>query len=188
MRGTFKKLLASAPGRIGICGLALLFVPAVFASLISNGRPLFMAVNGEWSFPFLRYFFAPDADEVFVEAFFNYLSLAIPAWLILCVLVRKRKLRRWLVAIVAVLLLLPFCLASRRMDKTDYRALAAEQGATCIFAPIPFGPFEPTGSPYELPSKRHVLGCDEVGRDVASRMLYGARTSLSVVSWSITFC
>jgi ABC-type dipeptide/oligopeptide/nickel transport system permease subunit len=32
----------------------------------------------------------------------------------------------------------------------------------------------------EPPSKRHLLGTDQLGRDVLSRMLYGARVSLAV--------
>ena len=37
-----------------------------------------------------------------------------------------------------------------------------------------------TAPPFEGPSKRHILGVDDVGRSVAARMIYGARASLAV--------
>ncbi|OGV34087.1 MAG: hypothetical protein A2020_01090 [Lentisphaerae bacterium GWF2_45_14] len=54
------------------------------------------------------------------------------------------------------------------------------QGEFAFFAPVPYGPFSTTGSPYEKPSRKHVMGTDHIGRDVLSRMLYGARVSLAV--------
>ena len=180
MNGIFKKIFSGSSGRIGACGLLLLGLPAVFAPFIANGRPLAVWRAGELSFPFLVHFFAPDSSEIFVERFFNYLALVIPILAILHFVVRKRAARRAAMAVAAVLLLLPFALTSGRMDKTDYRKLAEVRGGVSVFAPIPFGPFEPAGTPYELPSRRHILGCDEIGRDVASRMIYGARTSLAV--------
>lgn len=33
---------------------------------------------------------------------------------------------------------------------------------------------------YALPSLKHLLGCDEVGRDILSRILYGAKYTLSI--------
>lgn len=180
MDGAFHKFISSVPGRIGAVGLLLLGIPAVFAPFIANGRPLLMWRDGEIAFPFLNHFFAPDSTEIFVERFFNYLALAIPVSAILIFLVRRRVVRFRLSLLFAVLLLLPFIFSVPRMDKTDYRKLAASRGGISVFAPIPFGPFEPAGVPYARPCRRHPLGCDEIGRDVAARMIYGARTSLAV--------
>jgi peptide/nickel transport system permease protein len=52
-----------------------------------------------------------------------------------------------------------------------------------ILAPFvsPWDPFRPDVKRIlEPPSKRHLLGTDQLGRDVLSRMLYGARVSLAV--------
>ena len=181
MNGVLKKILSTPSGRIGACGLLLLGFPAVFAPFIANGRPLAVWRAGELTFPFLVHFFAPDSSEIFVEQFFNYLALLIPVLAVVQLSMRKRRSARYAaMAVCAALLLIPFASTSGRMDKTDYRKLAAERGGVNVFAPIRFGPFEPAGTPYELPNRRHILGCDEIGRDVASRMIYGARTSLAV--------
>ncbi len=52
-----------------------------------------------------------------------------------------------------------------------------------LAAPI-LAPFEPdrvgVGDQFEAPSRQHLFGTDELGRDVLSRIIYGARISLSV--------
>jgi peptide/nickel transport system permease protein len=45
---------------------------------------------------------------------------------------------------------------------------------------MPYGPYENVGRPYEKPSIEHPFGTDQIGRDVLSRMIYGARISLAV--------
>jgi peptide/nickel transport system permease protein len=44
----------------------------------------------------------------------------------------------------------------------------------------PFGPFQLGGPRLGAPSALHPFGCDQLGRDVLSGVLYGARTSLAV--------
>lgn len=55
--------------------------------------------------------------------------------------------------------------------------------ATALLAPL-LAPFDPsaqqTGRRLEGPSDDHLLGLDDLGRDVLSRILYGARISLRV--------
>ncbi len=51
-----------------------------------------------------------------------------------------------------------------------------------IFAPIvtPYNPTMPRiPERFERPSLRHMLGTDDLGRDIAARVLYGARTTLT---------
>lgn len=52
-----------------------------------------------------------------------------------------------------------------------------------VFAPF-VAPHDPTLQNYEnvraIPSKDHLLGTDELGRDILSRMIYGARISLVI--------
>ena len=76
-----------------------------------------------------------------------------------------------------------------------WRALARNRlavvGGVIVACPGPAGGAAPVIAPWdpnrpdvkkilEPPSKRHLFGTDQLGRDVLSRMLYGARVSLAV--------
>ena len=177
----------------GLVFVILLILAAVAAPLFVNGKPLLIisracvpgaphpAESGIFS-PALRDFFAPDAQEVFVEKVFNWLFLAIPATLILYGCFRKRKRILWTsLAVVLVLLAVPFCVSKAQMTQVDWRKAAAEDTASkYYFAAVPYGPFETSPDTYAMPSKKHPFGTDNVGRDVFARMMYGARVSLAV--------
>jgi peptide/nickel transport system permease protein len=172
-RSAVKKFLNSPTGTLGLAGVLLLLLPAVYAPFIANGRPFLLVTPQGVSFPFLEFLFAPDSSEFFIYQLFNFAAFFLPFFLFL----RKKKL---LLLITALLLLLPFIFTPRRMDKTDYRRLAKSPGVRAVFAPIPYGPVEIVAPPCEKPSRQHFLGTDTVGRDVASRLIYGTRVSLAV--------
>jgi peptide/nickel transport system permease protein len=54
--------------------------------------------------------------------------------------------------------------------------------ASAIFAPLlaPYDPASQPGSRFESPSLDHWMGTDDLGRDVLSRLIYGARASMFV--------
>src|SRR5687767_1084240 len=51
-----------------------------------------------------------------------------------------------------------------------------------VFAPLvaPYDPTLSTGLPFETPSERHLLGTNDIGQDIFSEMVWGARVSLSI--------
>ena len=53
----------------------------------------------------------------------------------------------------------------------------------CVAAPL-FAPYDPNYMDYKnlngLPSAEHILGCDNLGRDILSRLIYGGRYSLAL--------
>ena len=53
---------------------------------------------------------------------------------------------------------------------------------TAIFAPViaPYDPLDLTHEPFIAPAPQALLGADELGRDVLSRVIYGARVSMYV--------
>lgn len=58
---------------------------------------------------------------------------------------------------------------------------AKREDVEIMWAPIPYSPNQyDLDSILSSPSWEHIMGTDEQGRDVASRMVYGARISLSV--------
>lgn len=166
---------------VGVVGILLLLIPALYAPFLANGRPLLMiSADGGWSMPFLRFFFAPESSEVLVEKLFNYLAIVLPPLLLVALICRRHpKLRRVMTVLLLLSAAVGFFAVRPKMDKTDGRAAAA--GAKfALFAPIPYGPDEIVGEPCAAPGDGHPLGCDDVGRDLAARLISGARVSLAV--------
>lgn len=172
----FRRFWSDPMARLGSIGILFLFIPAFLAPFLANGRPWIRWQEGKGvDFPALRYFFVPDTTEILIEQLFNYLFLLGGIFLVSCIF-RNKSFRKIFFLVSALLALIPFFTVQSRLDKTNYRA----ESGTMLFAPIAYGPYEIVGQPGEKPSKNHWLGCDDIGRDVASRMIYGGRVSLAV--------
>ncbi len=54
--------------------------------------------------------------------------------------------------------------------------------STALFAPLlsPYDPEETVGDPFQAPSRVHPLGTNDVGQDILSELIYGARISLTI--------
>lgn len=69
--------------------------------------------------------------------------------------------------------------------------IAASWAIVAILAPVlaPYGPLDQTNNIYAPPDQSHLFGTDELGRDVLSRVIYGAQLSiplaLSIVAASL---
>ena len=156
---------------------------AIFAPLLANGQPLLVWTGGTVLFPAFSGLFSTESPELFVEKSFNFLMLYLPLLGILHLCFRRFRFRVLLYVLTAILLLLPFLLLPSKTDRTDWRGKAAvirKDGGFVLFAPVRYGPFETAGTPYEKPSWNHPAGVDHAGRDVMSRMIYGARVSTAV--------
>ena len=180
-----RRFFSNRTATTGLILILLMLTVAVFAPQLSNEKPLLVISNGTWSFPAFRGLFSTRSPEVFIELFFNYCLLYLPAAaLILWLLRRKSRLFQCAGLMTAALLILtPFLSGSVKFDGTDWRSESErirENGGFVFKAPIPYGPFETIGIPYQPPSKAHWLGVDHSGRDVAARMIYGARVSTAV--------
>ncbi len=164
---------------LGFSGIAFFLLVAVFAPFIANSKPLMVHSAGGISFPALRYIFAPDANEKLVEKSFNYLLIMLPIAFSIFHLKPFGRAKTVFI-VVAIIAAVPFLLIETRLDRTDWRSKVSDEKAFAVFAPIPYGPFENVSQPYGKPCAKHILGTDQIGRDIAARMIYGARVSLAV--------
>lgn len=183
-RSAWNRFRGNGLAVLGLAGICFMLFIALAAPLLANGRPFLAYVNGSFSSPALYFIFAPETLEVLVEKVFNYLLFFLPSIFIIYMLTKKASLRIrcTLMLILTVSLAIPFFMFEKRLDKTDWRALHAtlKKGEFMVFAPIPYSPFEDTGSPYEKPSAKHYFGTDQIGRDLMARMIFGTRVSLAV--------
>ncbi|MBE6356618.1 MAG: ABC transporter permease [Lentisphaerae bacterium] len=163
----------------GAAGIILLLIPAVYAPFIANGRPLLLiSADGRWSLPFLRFIFAPESSEIMVEKLFNFLALFLPAAVVILTVFKRKAVKILLLTAAVLFTAGAFTGTEPVMDRQNYRE-STKNARFALFAPIPYGPDEIAGVPCASPDDEHILGCDDVGRDLAARLIYGARVSLA---------
>ena len=180
-QAAWHRFLSDKLALLALAMLAVLLLMALFAPLLANPRPLLEYIPGKGlSLPFLRTFFAPESTEYCIEQIFNYALSAALAVLLTALIVRKKTIRKFVITAVLALLILPFILTKPKLERVDYRNTRLPDGGFRIMAPIPYGPFEQVSDPLTAPDRKHFLGCDDLGRDLASRIIYGSRISLAV--------
>jgi peptide/nickel transport system permease protein len=67
-----------------------------------------------------------------------------------------------------------------RFPSFDFKQEFDPERDWALWTPIPYGPLEIADRTLLAPSRVHWLGTDEVGRDVAARMIHGASVSIRV--------
>jgi len=180
--------------------LGLLVLVAVCSPLISSDRPFVWVDAGQTTHPWFPSLFDRNLYENPVDVFFNLLMVAgIPLlllWLLRIKLfrrgggprrARRRRLRNEAL-VLAGLLVVGFCvlLAFPASDEyvyyTDLLGQAEKEGRTvaAVFPPSTYTPRETGFASAEPPTRAHILGTDQSTRDVAVRILYGTRISLTI--------
>ncbi len=155
----------------GLRIVILLFIVAALAPFLANSHALIRVADGHVSFPiflslepiewrFLLY--VPLAGLVY---FFRHRFIAHPGIFILAVI--------GFIAAVEIFLALTHPIN----DPTNDRDRPA---SFKLLPPIPYSPIESTPDQFSPPTWKHLCGTDSTGRDIAARMLHGARTSLSI--------
>jgi peptide/nickel transport system permease protein len=181
-------------------GLACLFTLATIAPLIAMGRPFIWDAGEGMRSPWLSGLFDRNYFENPVDIFFNLLLVsAIPVGVLIWARLRniagqgldKRPRRAKIIreARLGAALFFVFFVAvlynPHAEPYTQYADIAearAESGEslTAVFPPVRYM-FRRTGfKSLESPSAQHWLGVDESTRDVAVRILYGTRISLTI--------
>lgn len=164
---------------IGLMLVLLLMLIAVAVPFLANGKPYMLVMNGQRSYPLFRSLTAVDLSILL--AFGCAVAVFVLRW--------RQVPRVWSIGLptaFGVFLAGAVLISVYRTptnDRTDYRSLIAQPGVRALFPPIRYSPQET-----DLDAKReppgalagHLLGTDDLGRDVFSRLLWSTRVSLAV--------
>jgi len=166
----------------GLYGIFLLFIITVYAPLITGNLPLIVIKrNFSISFPVLYLIFNPNGPEIIIDKLYNYLIFFIPLLVIFLKFVKLKKgIKVLTFMLVATVIFMPFCSRWHVKYKWNPETLHSGRVVLKVMPPVPYSPYELSGMPYEKLTKEHWLGTDNIGRDVMSRIVFGARISLAV--------
>jgi peptide/nickel transport system permease protein len=165
-----RRFNANAYGRGAFWVIIILFILAALAPFLANSHALLRIDHGRPEFPIFR------SLEPIEWRFLIYVPLAAVVYFL-----RIRGSRRsWLPLIlpIAAVALTEIALALTHPvnDPTNDRDFAGFR----LMPPIPYSPNESSPEQFAPPSWQHWCGTDYTGRDIAARMVHGARTSLSI--------
>ncbi|MGZ0076427.1 ABC transporter permease [Methylomonas sp. YC3] len=177
----WRKTLAGVGVKFGLGWVALLVFCAVFAPFLANSMPLLMSKDGVISAPVLEYLSVEDAwilASFFVALAVYRLSLAGG----------KQILLFLLGSALAALAVNMFVKPPALVIYDDFRSTAYTQVDWKIMPPIPYAPVDylrDLGSkgleaPFATEGHTHLMGTEENGADVLSRMIHACRISLSI--------
>jgi len=147
-----------------------LFLMAALAPFLANSHALVRVANGQTEFPIFR------SMEPIEWRFLIYVPLAAAVYFM------RRYAGKLLpfpvVTAVIVLAVTETALGFTHPvnDPTNDRDFAGYR----LMPPIPWSPVESSPDQFAPPSRKHWCGTDYTGRDIAARMVHGARTSLSI--------
>ena len=166
-----RRFRADVFARTGLWVVIILFLLATLAPFLANSHALLRVAQGRVAFPiFLS--LEPDRMALPDLRVFGRIGLSIPSSL-------ARQVRLSLVGILCLIALVETGLAFSHPvnDPTNDRDRPA---SFKLMPPIPYSPIETSPDQFVPPSWKHLCGTDSTGRDIAARMLHGARTSLSI--------
>jgi peptide/nickel transport system permease protein len=157
--------------RNGLRVVVFLFIIAALAPLLANSHAIVRSANGHLTFPVF------ESMQPIEWRFLLFVPLGVAVyygrdWF-------ARRFARNLVTLIWLIALIEFAiyLIHPLNDPTNDRDRAATYR---LMPPIPYSPIESTPDQFSPPSLKHLCGTDSTGRDIAARMLHGARTSLSI--------
>jgi len=166
-----RHFLRDSFARNGLRMVVVLFIIAALAPFLANSHAIIRVADGRPSFPIFA------TLEPIEWRFLIYVPLAAIVYFL-----RAQFARRplpYVFCLAGAIFCVECVLAFHHPinDPTNDR----DRAATCkLMPPIPYSPIESTPDQFVPPSWKHLCGTDSTGRDIAARMLHGARTSLSI--------
>ena len=174
-----RDVFSNVGAKLGLVWIVIMIISAVFAPIISNSHPFLMAVDGTFSSPMVAHL--TWIDVALLSSFFSgiliWLSFKrVDGWKRICLII----LAGILISLVSSLSVS----SPKAVIYDQYReGLSSGEIESAYFAPIPYSPTDRLRDdpcPLKAPSTKHLLGTDEDGADVLSRMIYGSRIALGI--------
>jgi peptide/nickel transport system permease protein len=162
---------ADSFARNGLRVIIALFIIAALAPFLANNHAIIRIADGRVSFPIF-----PSLDPI-EWRFLLYVPLAALVFFLRARFSKHPGLAFALLIGVIVLIEIALALTHPINDPSNDRDRAA---SFKLMPPIPYSPIESTPDAFSPPTWKHLCGTDSTGRDIAARMLHGARTSLSI--------
>ena len=157
--------------RNGLRTVIVLFIIAALAPLLANSHAIVRVADGRLSFPVFL------SLEPIEWRFLIYVPLAGLVYGFRRQLLSRGWRSVWIIVGLVVLVEIFLGFSHPINDPTNDR----DRPASFKLLPlIPYSPIETTPDAFSAPTWRHPCGTDSTGRDIAARMLHGARTSLSI--------
>jgi peptide/nickel transport system permease protein len=170
-RRLWRRFVADTFARYGFRIIIVLFIVAAMAPFLANNHALVRVVDGRTEFPIFR---TLDSIE---WRFLLYVPLAGVVWVVRRRLFARRGMGVLVVLVMVAAVEIFVAVHEPYNDSSNDRELKA---SFVLMPPVPYAPTETTRDQFALPSLAHLCGTDSTGRDIASRLLHGARISLSV--------
>ena len=177
----WRKTLDGVGVKVGLAWVALLVFAAVFAPFLANSMPLLMSQGGVISAPVLQYL---SVEDVWILVTF-FIALAVYR---LPLGTGRRILLFMLGTLSAVVLVNMFVKPPVLVIYDDFRTAAYTEVDWSIMPPIPYAPTDylrdlvskGLEAPLVSDGRIHLMGTEENGADVLSRMIHACRISLSI--------
>jgi peptide/nickel transport system permease protein len=166
-----RRFRAEPFARYGLRTVIVLFLIAALAPFLANSHALLRVAGGRVSFPIF-----PSLQPI-EWRFLLYVPLAGMVYALRRLLAAHP--RAAVLGVLACIALVEIALAVTHPvnDPTNDRDRPA---AFKLMPLVRYSPIESTPDSFAPPSWSHPCGTDSIGRDIAARMLHGARTSLSI--------
>jgi peptide/nickel transport system permease protein len=166
-----RHFFADSFARNGLRVVVALFVLAALAPFLANSHAILRVADGHVSFPIFL------SLEPIEWRFLLYVPLAALVYFFRARFAARPRAHFFILAGLVALVEIALAATHPINDPTNDRERPA---SFKIMPPIPFSPIESTPDAFSPPSRKHLCGTDSTGRDIAARMLHGARTSLSI--------
>jgi peptide/nickel transport system permease protein len=166
-----RHFLADSFGRNGLRVVIALFIVAALAPFLANSHAILRIADGRVTFPIF-----PSLEPI-EWRFLLYVPIAAMVYFVRARFFQRPLLHFFILIGVIALIEIVLAVTHPVNDPTNDRERPA---SFKLMPPIPYSPIESTPDQFSPPSWKHLCGTDSTGRDIAARMLHGARTSLSI--------